>query len=205
VPVGVAVGKAATRWDRGAPGSEVRSRAGGRGYLDDDLGADDEGDPVAGGEHGGAGGGDDGGATATVGAQPVGEASLGDGVQGAGGVVEHQHREVDHQGPGQRHPLALAARQVHPSLADRQVEPARQRGHVVTTGGVEGVEQRIVGGIGGGEGQVVAQRPGYQPRVVPVDHHHVAPQPVEWERSGIDPSDDDGARSRIGPASQQVD
>ena len=60
---------------------------------------------------------------------------LGRGVDGRGGVVEHQHPRVGEDGPGQGHALALPARERHAPLADHRVvrlgqrvdEPVRRR------------------------------------------------------------------------------
>ena len=68
--------------------------------------------------------GDDEAGAATA-AQAVVDAHFGDGVQGAGGFVQNQHRRVVHQRPGDLQPLPLAAAEVASVLFHRCVVAER--------------------------------------------------------------------------------
>ena len=61
-------------------------------------------------------GDDDGGPPLGGLAQGLHDAVLRDGVQGGGGLVEHEDGAVLEDGPGDRHPLLLAAGQLQTPL-----------------------------------------------------------------------------------------
>src|SRR5690606_9248998 len=54
------------------------------------------------------------------------DALLGNAVQGAGGLVEHQHARVVIKRPGYPQPLALSAGEPHASLPDHRLVAFRQ-------------------------------------------------------------------------------
>ena len=83
------------------------------------VGQADGGHPV--GHHDGGG--------VELAAQPGEDLGLDPGVDGAGGVVEHQQPGPPHQGPGQGQALALPAREGDAPLAEDGVEPLGQGGH----------------------------------------------------------------------------
>lgn len=56
-------------------------------------------------------------------AQPVMDGLLRPGIDGTRGVVEDEDARVGHDGPRQRDPLALAARENQPALAHQGVVP----------------------------------------------------------------------------------
>ena len=84
--------------------------------------------------------------------QPGGDPRLGDRVDRRGRVVQHQHRRVGGQRPGQRHPLALAAGQRPAALGhDRVQAVGRPCGHLVgRRGGQRGFDAPRRAGTGRG-------------------------------------------------------
>src|SRR5699024_4939795 len=121
---------------------------------------------------GGSVGDDDGGDVAVMRAQRFEDAGLGGGVDGGGGVVEHQDPRAGQQGAGEGHALALAAGEVVAAFADGCVPAV---GEVVdevdlgVLGGAAdvGVRDVVEGAVAGGaHGDVVAQRARAQERIV---------------------------------------
>ena len=69
-------------------------------------------------------------------------------VERARGLVEEQDRRVLEDGPGDRHALALAARQAHPAVADDRVVALGQGAdEVVGVGGPGGGDHLVVGRV----------------------------------------------------------
>ena len=95
---------------------------------------------------------------------PLGEALelglhgvLGLGVKRAGGLVEHEHRRVAQHRAGDRHALLLTAREsVTPLADDRVIAVGQRRDQGVDAGGARRVLDLLVGRLGTGEAQVVA-------------------------------------------------
>ena len=83
--------------------------------------------------------------------------ALGGGVQGAGGLVQQQHRRAADQRPGQGQPLALPARDGAAPIGQRRVVAQRQGDDVVVDGGQAGgpLDRRPAAGRGR-PGDVVA-------------------------------------------------
>ena len=102
---------------------------------------------VAGLQHQRRFGGDDGGAPPSRGVQATGHARLGVGVQGAGGLDEHEGGSLGEQGAGQGDALALTAGQRAPLLRDHAGQAPIQRGQDVPgVGDLQGGQQPVVPG-----------------------------------------------------------
>ena len=87
------------------------------------------------------------------------DGGLGGGVERRGGLVEQEDRRVAHDRPGDRHPLALAAREPAAALADDRVVTVREADHeVVDLGGPGRGLDVLVAGVGPAEADVLADR-----------------------------------------------
>ena len=85
--------------------------------------------------------------------------ALGGGVHAGGGVVQDQDARARQQRAGDGHALALAAGQRQAALADQRVVAVGQVGHHLgQAGAVGGLLDLLVGGVGAGVGDVLAQR-----------------------------------------------
>ena len=96
------------------------------GSLLDDPALVEHHDPVHPGDGGQAVGDDQGRGVAHQEPQGLLDQVLGLGVESGRGLVEHEDRRPLGHGLGDRHPLALAARQLEPAFADDRVVPVGQ-------------------------------------------------------------------------------
>ncbi len=95
-------------------------------------------------------------------------------VQGAGRLVQDQHRRVRQQGTGEGHQLALARRDPAAPLAYVGVVAVRQGGdEVVRADRLRGVLDLLAGGVRAADRDVLRDRSGEQERLL--RHHHHAP------------------------------
>ena len=96
---------------------------------------------------------------------PGGDAVLGGGVDRGGRLVEHQHRGVGGERPGEGHPLALAARQPAARLAEgarsalRQAVGRPRRPSAAASGGASRPARPTWRRRGGSAGDLGGQRP----------------------------------------------
>ena len=124
-------------------------------------------------------------------AQAGGDRCLGHGVEGAGRLVQHEHRWVGGEGPGEGQPLALPAGQVA-AVVQRALRQ-QHVGHLLGAGG--GQDRRGI------DADDVVERLGEQ-RAVVGDHGDVRVHHGERELVGRHPSDEHGPRDGV-PASRQ--
>ena len=104
------------------------------------------------------------------------DAVLGGGVHARGGVVEDQDARLGEQRPRDRHPLALAAAEREPALADQRVEPLGQLVEQLAEPGAHGgLPHLVLGRVRPRVGDVLAERRREQERVVR-HHRHLAAQ-----------------------------
>ena len=82
-------------------------------------------------------------------------------------LVEHEHAGRGEEGPGEGDELALARRQRHAPLVHRRVEALGEPvDEVGEPDAVHGLRDLVVGGVGAGEGDVVADGAGEQERLL---------------------------------------
>ena len=118
---------------------------------------------------------------------------LGGGVDGGGRVVEDQDPRVDHERAGDREPLALAARERDPALADHRVVAVRQLlDERVRLGGAGGRLDELLRHVGHAEGDVVADARREEERVLR-DDADFAPQRTPRHVPHVDAVDEDAA------------
>ena len=121
---------------------------------------------------------------------------LADRVEGRRRLVEDQDAGVLEQDPGDRDPLLLAARQLVAALADHRVVAVGQLGDpIVDRRRARGRDQLVVGRLGPGVAQVVADRRVEQVRLLGHEADRLA------QRGEGDPADVDDRRSRPSPQS----
>ena len=125
----------------------------------DDAPAIDDGDPVGQVQRRAPVGDEERRAVGHQPAQRLVDRLLGGGVDGAGGVVEHEDRGVVEQGAGKRHPLALAAGEAEATFTHQRVVAAGQRlDERVRPRRAGGGDDLCVTGVGPRVGDVVAYR-----------------------------------------------
>ena len=119
-------------------------------------------------------------------------------------LVEDQDRRIAQQRPCDRQPLALAARQQHPALADHRGIALRQRhDEVVRVGGARRGLDFFPVGIGLAEPQILLDRAVKQIGVLVHDGDHAA-QRLGVERLQIVAADPHGAALRVEEPQQQA-
>ena len=88
-------------------------------------------------------------------------------VQVRGGLVEHEHAGLGHEGPPERDELALARGQRLAPLVDRRVEAVGEPVHQLAQPDlVHGVPHLVVGRARSGERDVVPDGPGEEERLL---------------------------------------
>ncbi len=119
-------------------------------------------------------------------------------------LVEDQDRRVAQEGAGDRQPLALAARQHDPALADHRLPALRQRRDELVGVGVarRGFELLAVG-VGLAETQILFDRAVEQIGVLVHDRDHPAHR-FGIERPQIAPADQHAPLLRVEQAQQQA-
>ena len=95
-------------------------------------------------------------AAAEAAEEAVEQQLLGRGVQRGGGLVEDQDPAVAQQGAGDGDALALSLAQARALLAAGRVKPLGQVEDEVRDGGVQGVPQLLVRGVGAGQQEILA-------------------------------------------------
>ena len=131
---------------------------------------------------------------------------------GVGGQVEGRERVVEHvdlgpgdERPGDRQPLALAARHVGPALGDLAVEPVRHRLHEAGgLGDVERLPQLAVGRVGSTEPEVGRHGAGEQVRLLG-DVADLPPEQVGVEVAHVDAVDEHRPVGGVEQSRHQVD
>ena len=119
-------------------------------------------------------------------AQGLADRGLGGGVDGGRGVVEHEDPGVVEQGAGERHALALAARERQAPLADAGVVAVGQGvDEPVGLRGGRGGADLLLGGVGAAVGDVGPHGVGEEERLL---EHHAdrAAQGVEAQLAHVD-------------------
>src|ERR1700729_3887675 len=157
--------------------------------------------------HGGQPVGDgDRGAARGEGVEGQLDGALGLGVQGAGGLVQHEHARVAQQGPGDGNALLLAAGEPVPAGADHGVVAVRQPGdQVVDLGGTGGVLDLGIGGLGPGVAQVLPHG-GVQQVGLLADDANDRGEVGQPQVADVDSVDQDAAGGRVvQPGNQQGD
>ena len=88
---------------------------------------------------------------------------FGPAVEAGGGLVEQQERGVPDEGSSQGNPLALPCGEAGPIVSEPGVRPFGKVGdHVVEAGRVDGGTNRVVGGVGAAETDILGDRAGEQ-------------------------------------------
>ena len=96
------------------------------------------------------------------------------GVHGGRGVIEDEHARVGDDRSGDRHTLALSARQGLSAFSQNGVVSIRKRAYEIVGAGQSGRPEHVAfAGGGSGKQQVVADGVAEQERLVE-DHRHVA-------------------------------
>ncbi len=115
----------------------------------------------------------------------VADQALALGVERAGGLVEDQDARVLEQRARDRHPLLLAAGELHPALAHQRVVALREPGdELVRVGGLGGGEDLLLAGVGPGVADVVGDRVGEEHRLLG-DGADLLAQPLRIELAQI--------------------
>ena len=108
-------------------------------------------------------GGDDAGLVGVAGGQVPQDGPLSGHVQGAGGLVQQQHRRVPQQGPGNGDALGLPLGQAVAMLSHGGVQPPVHGGDEIPgAGGLQGLPQLPVVGVGLHHPQIVGNGAGEQ-------------------------------------------
>ena len=176
----------------------VRAAGGDLAVLehDDVVGQRDRGEPV--GDH-------ERGAAAHRLAQRLLDRLLGRGVDRGGGVVEHEDARVDHQRPRDRDPLALAAGERQPALADHGVVAVGQLGDEARRlRALGGPLDLLAGGVRPPVGDVVVDGGAEQERVVG-DDADLRAQRVELDVADVGAVDQHRAAGDVVVAAEQRD
>jgi hypothetical protein len=170
--------------------------------VDHPSGVDDD-HPVGQAERGAAVGDDQRGPTPHQLAEGGVDLLLGLGVDRRGGVVQDEDAGIGEQGPGERHPLALPARQAEAALPHDRVVAIGQVGHEPGgAGGPGGGPHLVVGGVGPAVGDVGPDRVGEQEALLEHDAD-VPTQRLEGDVAHVDTVDPDRSPQHVVEAGQQ--
>ena len=163
--------------------------------LDDPAGVDDD-DPVCLHRGGQPVGDQDGGAGREQDVERRLDLRLGQQVEVGGRLVEHEHPGMREERPRERDQLALAGGQRLAALVHDRVEAV---GHplddIAQADGVDRLPDLVVGGVGVGEGDVVAKAAGEQERLLR-HHAQLAAQRLDRDLAKVVAVDQDAALGR---------